>query len=389
MDNDRGWWRIVDANFNRCSEGLRVIEDWCRFVANEPELSKTCKEMRHRLHEISGGWPLEQRLATRDVATDVGRTIKTESEGQRSDELSFLQANCYRVQQSLRVLEEAAKLLELCSAPELEQLRYRSYELQQKLILGLAASPLHTTLVDRNTVERSPSTSRSNYIGFQEKTLEERLRLLDSATLYVLTDSCGGFRAYQEHVEQLVALGVDVIQLRDKTLSDRQLWEFSSWTAQYLAPTRVLSIINDRADIAAAAGADGVHVGQDELPVEVARHLVGRQRLVGVSTHNVEQVQAAQQTSANYLGLGPVFPSNTKSFEGYAGLETLRTCAKYLERPTFAIGGIDAGNVRQVYATGLSRIAVQCVLSPGRLSQETVNALRATPGPLGRASASH
>lgn len=386
MENDRGWWRIVDANFNRCSEGLRVIEDWCRFVANEPALSKTCKKMRHHLHELSSAWPLIERLATRDVAADVGRTIKTDSEGQRSDELSFLQANCYRVQQSLRVLEEAAKFLELPSAPELEQLRYRSYELQQRLILGLAGTTHNAVHINGDIGERRQTTARPNHLGIQEKTLEERLRLLDAATLYVLTDSCGGLQAYQQHVEELVVFGVDVIQLRDKTLTDRQLWEFSSWTAQYLAPTRVLSIINDRADIAAAVGADGVHVGQDELPVEVARSLVGRQRLVGVSTHDVEQVQAAQQTSANYLGLGPVFPSKTKSFEDFAGLETLRTCAKHLERPTFAIGGIDASNVRQVYSTGLSRIAVQGAVAPGKLSRETVQALRPTSDPLGRYS---
>ncbi|MBL8892840.1 MAG: thiamine phosphate synthase [Planctomycetaceae bacterium] len=378
MDNHRGWWRIVDANFNRCSEGMRVLEDWSRFVADDPELSKTCKEMRHRLHELSNAWPLEQRLATRDVAADVGRTIKTESERHRSNELSFLQANCYRVQQSLRVLEEAAKLLELIAAPELEKLRYRSYELQQRLILGLVGPAQQVAADNKGRHPGGSAAWRSNILGIEEKTLEDRLKLLQAATLYVLTDACGGFAAFQQHVEQLVVLGVDVIQLREKSLTDLQLWEFSSWTAQFLAPTRVLLIINDRADIAAGVGADGVHVGQDELPVEAVRQVVGPERLIGVSTHEVKQVQTAQQTSANYLGLGPVFPSRTKSFPGFAGLETLRNCAPYLELPTFAIGGIDASNVSQVYATGLSRIAVQGALGPGKLSRAMVQTLRPT-----------
>jgi thiamine-phosphate pyrophosphorylase len=376
MDTDSGWWRILDANFNRCGEGLRVIEDWCRFVANWPLPSKTAKEMRHQLHELASGWPLSPRLTARDVPTDVGRSNKTASEGQRPDVVSFLQANFYRVQQSLRVLEETAKRLRLTSAFDLEHLRYQSYELQQSLILRIAAAERTNQELSLEVVRGSSGTENAIGVGVSEKSHEQRLQLLEQATLYVLTDSCGSLAAYQEHLRRLVELGVDVIQLRDKSFSDRELWEFSRWTAEYLAKSRVLFIVNDRPDVAAAAGADGVHVGQTELPVEAARKIVGCQRLVGVSTHNLPQVRTAQQTSANYLGLGPVFPSKTKGFADFAGLETLRQCHSALERPTFAIGGISTDNVAQVFATEIRRVAVQSALRPGNTSVDVVAALR-------------
>jgi thiamine-phosphate pyrophosphorylase len=369
IENEFGWWRILDANFNRCSEGLRVIEDWCRFVVNQPSLSKFAKDMRHHLHELSFTWPLVARLSARDVPADVGRTIKTLAEQQRPDDLSFLQANFYRVQQSLRVLEEVAKRLQFDTAPDLERLRYRAYELQQKVVLTTQAA----TASDRSSNDTATDSGRDSFV---EKSLSDRLQLLEHADLYVLTDACGSMAAYQRHVQALIEYGINVIQLRDKSLSDRDLWEYSFWTASFLANTRVLFIVNDRPDIAATVAADGVHVGQSELPVEITRRIVGPQRLIGVSTHNREQVIAAQQTSANYLGLGPVFPSKTKGFAEFAGLETLRRCVSALERPTFAIGGIDGSNVGQVYATGMTRIAVQAALTPVRLSPEVVAGLR-------------
>jgi thiamine-phosphate pyrophosphorylase len=146
-----------------------------------------------------------------------------------------------------------------------------------------------------------------------------------------------------------------------------------------LVATPVLFIVNDRADMALAVGADGVHVGQDELPVEVVRAIVGPERLIGLSTHSAAQVQAAQATSANYLGLGPVFPSGTKNFTAHVGTATLAECLPLLERPTFAIGGIQARNVAQVHSTGIHRVAVQGALAPGSVSAAAVQQLRVQP----------
>ncbi len=117
-------------------------------------------------------------------------------------------------------------------------------------------------------------------------------------------------------------------------------------------------MINDRADVAAVVDADGIHLGQEDLPVKEARTIVGTRMLIGVSTHNIQQARAAVLDGANYLGAGPTFPSQTKLFESFAGLDYLRSVAAEIGLPTFAIGGITAKNLPDVIATGISRVAV-------------------------------
>ncbi len=127
-----------------------------------------------------------------------------------------------------------------------------------------------------------------------------------------------------------------------------------AWTREAGA----LYVMNDRADLAVVTEADGVHVGQDELSVKEARRIVGPHRLVGVSTHTIEQARQAVLDGADYIGVGPVFPSVTKSFESPAGLELVRQIAAEIALPWFAIGGINAENVDSVLEAGATRIAV-------------------------------
>jgi thiamine-phosphate pyrophosphorylase len=128
--------------------------------------------------------------------------------------------------------------------------------------------------------------------------------------------------------------------------------------------------MNDRPDLAVLAEADGVHVGQDELPVHAARQIVGPERLVGVSTHTIEQARRAVVDGADYLGVGPVFPSETKPFEHFAGLEFVEAVAAEITRPWFAIGGIDASNVELVRDAGATRVAVSgSIASAGNPTQ--------------------
>jgi thiamine-phosphate pyrophosphorylase len=120
--------------------------------------------------------------------------------------------------------------------------------------------------------------------------------------------------------------------------------------------------MNDRPDLAVLADADGVHVGQDELGVRDARRIVGPARLVGVSTHNLEQVEQAVLDGADYIGVGPVFPSGTKSFADFPGLDFVRKATAATRLPAFAIGGITENNVAAVRAAGAERIAVSGAL---------------------------
>ncbi len=193
----------------------------------------------------------------------------------------------------------------------------------------------------------------------EKSAFETRLRNLQRpAQVYVLLDGQETLQQFRSLTKQLVAAGVHVLQLRDKRLTDRQLVERARLMCELTRGTPTQSIINDRPDVTVLADADGVHVGQDELTVADARAVIGPNRLVGVSTHSIEQARQAVQDGADYLGCGPTFRSQTKSFEQFPGLAFLKEGLAEIQRPAFAIGGIDAENLGQLLAIGWTRIAV-------------------------------
>jgi thiamine-phosphate pyrophosphorylase len=196
----------------------------------------------------------------------------------------------------------------------------------------------------------------------------------------VLLDGGINAAAFESIVRSLVEAGVGMLQLRDKRLDDRELVDRARQLRQLTRGTATLCIINDRADIAAAVDADGVHLGQEDLSFKDARSIVGPRMLIGVSTHNIGQARAAVLDGANYLGSGPTFASNTKAFDMFAGLDYLREVSSEIRLPTFAIGGIAAGNLADVLATGISRVAVGGAVTagtdPGCAARELLGMLR-------------
>lgn len=317
--------RIVDANANRAAEGLRVVEEYCRFYLDDRFLARELKQMRHELAELLQPISPSLLAAARDTVADVGTAISTDQEQSRTSLLAVAAASTKRVEQALRAIEEYAKALGLPQAVGFEQLRYRAYS------LGKA-----WTLVDAS-----------------------RRRLAD-ARLYVLIDGRESETAFAELVEKLIRARIDVLQLRDKTLDDRSLLGRARLLRQLVSrdETYPLFIVNDRPDIALLAGADGVHVGQEELTVRDVRKVVGPEMLVGVSTHSIEQARQAVIDGANYIGCGPTFPSQTKQFAEFAGLEYLKQVAGEIGLPAFAIGGITQSNLSEVIGTGFIRVAV-------------------------------
>jgi thiamine-phosphate pyrophosphorylase len=368
--------RIIDANFNRATEGLRVVEDHCRFALNDAHLSERAKRLRHDLATALGAINGRELAAARQTETDVGTVISTPQEQSRQSLAEIAAASWQRVQQALRVIEEHLKLLAPAAAAQVEALRYQSYTLAKAC----------------------------------SSTADSQVRLA-RAKLYVLIDGASSECAFVERVQDLIAAGVHVLQLRDKQLDDRMLLERarllrrilddqarergtenrglgpvrSKPSTQYSVlstrdgsnlvkqlstdfltdsrpptpdPRLPLFILNDRPDIALLSRADGVHVGQEELTVHEARQIVGPSMLIGVSTHNIEQARQAVLDGANYIGCGPTFPSGTKHFDRFPGLEFLRQVAAEISLPSFAIGGITRENLPQVLATGFTRVAV-------------------------------
>ena len=175
--------------------------------------------------------------------------------------------------------------------------------------------------------------------------------------------------------EALAQSGVELIQYRSKIASSRQFFEISRQLSSALNPRGVRLIVNDRPDIALLAGAGGVHVGQDDLGVEEARAICGPDRWVGVSTHSLEQLAAADRTSADYIAFGPIFPTATKKNpDPVVGTELLRKARQMTKKPLVAIGGITLERAAEVYRAGADSLAVIrdliCVPNPGVRARE-------------------
>jgi thiamine-phosphate pyrophosphorylase len=195
--------------------------------------------------------------------------------------------------------------------------------------------------------------------------------------LYLLI-SVGGCRGSPEWtIAEAVAGGVDIVQLREKNLDDRRLIERARDVRRWTQRVGALMIVNDRADIARLVGADGVHLGQDDLPVRAVRRIVGPNAIIGVSTHNLDQVQRAAIDGADYIGVGPTFPSTTKSFDALAGLEFVRAAAQATDLPAFVLGGVTAENIRSVIAAGGRRVAVSAAIAAADDPRAAARALRA------------
>jgi thiamine-phosphate pyrophosphorylase len=206
--------------------------------------------------------------------------------------------------------------------------------------------------------------------------VDSRRERLRQARLYFVTDVRPGL---EELLAAALAGGVDMVQLRDKSASDDELVRAAAVFRRLCDEHGALFWLNDRPDLARACGADGVHVGQDDMPVAEARRLAGDEALVGLSTHSPAQLDAALAAGeADQLSVGPVWETPTKEGRPAAGLDYVRHAARVAgDRPWFAIGGIDLGNVREVIAAGASRVVVVRAIRDADDPRAAAEALRA------------
>lgn len=365
MNESGAVWRILDANLNRSREGLRVLEDYARFVRNDASLSEQLKCLRHDLvateaslpkskfhhRESESGDAIAEALRHRDTAHDVGTQISTAAELIRHDMSDVVVANCRRVQEALRSLEEFGKLIAPEFAGKVKQIRYRSYTLQQQLssITEAVEAPIHN---------------------------ESRVQKLQRAVLYVLITESVCRLPWQDVVEATLRGGADVLQLREKHLNDRELLRRARWMADACRSAGCLFMVNDRADIAVAADADGVHVGQDEFTLSDARAILRPDQILGNSTHTLTQAQAAMHGGADYIGVGPTFPSTTKSFSEFPGLALVNEVSRNVRIPAFVIGGIGLENLQAVRQAGGTRVAVSSCVVGCENPESTVRELK-------------
>jgi len=338
---DTSVWRVLDVNANRAAEGLRTIEDVARLVHEDSIASLWAKTLRHDLASAIAKLDRSQRLAARSTETDAGTGHTTDSESVRADWKAIISAACERVGQSLRCLEEFSKLVDESIGLEFKSLRYKSYDVLAQLELRL-----------------------------------RRELIAKSANLYLLIDCSLPIYKFADTVRQFAEAGADLLQLRDKSCDGARLVAYARAAVRSLAGTHSKIIINDRVDVALASGAAGVHLGQEDMAYADARCIAGPDLLIGISTHSIEQAVAAEKDGADYIGCGPTFPSQTKSFDAFPGALFLSQVAKQISIPAFAIGGIDASNVGEALQTGCTRVAVSSAIHKSATPTETLQFIK-------------
>ena len=339
--------RLLDANLDRAREGLRVLEDWARFALDRPDLVARSKDLRQRL----GCLHQERYKLARHTASDPAAGMAHPAQAERRDGASVLAANAGRVQEALRVLEEFGRIEDPVLAAEAAAIRYVLYDLEVDLI----------------------QAGRGG---------EERRALLRRCHLYLVTSPVAGL---EEVVAAALAAGVRLVQYRAKpgdVPDDRSRFAQASALRQLCHRHGALFLVNDRIDLALAVGANGVHLGQGDLPPAVARRLLGPDLLIGRSTHRLEDLRQAVTDGCDYVGVGPVNATPTKPGREPVGLAYVAQAAAACPLPFFAIGGIDRANLAAVRNAGANRVAVVRAITTAEDPRAAAAALLAGLGAL-------
>jgi len=319
--------RIIDASLNRISEGLRLLEDIARLLFNDHALTKQLKTMRHEL--VRSDWPFHQQLLqARNSESDVGIDIEVPGEEKERELPVIVTANARRVQESLRTMEELTKIpggIPGLDSEKFKQARFNLYSIEQALLSRLLR---------------------------QDKTKQ-----LSGLYFIIDTQALKG-RSHIEAATQAIRGGAKTIQLRDKLLSKKELLPIVRELKKLCTEHNVPFIINDYLDLVLAADADGLHLGQDDLPIKVARKLLPIDKIIGSSTTTVDRAVAVESEGADYIAVGSIYPTPSKETAKVVGLDRLRQIRQAVTLPLVAIGGITKDNVREVMTAGANSAAI-------------------------------
>ncbi len=314
-------YRIIDANLNRLREGLRVIEEWCRFVLENQTNALDFKEIRHEIVEITkiANWNKEILLQVRNTEEDVGVNNATASEFKKGNEKEILLANFSRSQEALRVLEEYGKLSDV--GQKFEKIRYRLYTLEKNVMQCFACQ-----------------------------------NLKQSIYILLTKNLCKG--DYFKTITNLCQAGAKLFQLREKELADEEFYALANRAVSIIQSFGGTVLINDRFDIALAVGADGVHLGRNDLPATVVRKKVSRPFLIGATVHSQEELNQISLDCVDYIGVGPCFATGTKPNLTVGGVKLVKQIVSQNKTTAFAIGGINCENIAELVAIDIHQVAI-------------------------------
>ena len=320
---ERSDWQILDVNINRLVEALRVLEDICRFKYRLVQAARGLKLLRHEVTSWRSKFS-DQLLRSRRSETDLGRKDYDLPYGVAN----LWETNFNRAKESVRVIEELTRVLIPEDVSLVRGWRFKLYDLEKEYL------------------KKEFDLSFYAIVG-------EELFNLDI-----------------KHVVDVFANGgVTAIQLRVKQLSDRKFWQLADELHKLTGEYNIPLIINDRVDIAVAVDAEGIHLGQDDMPADIARKLLGYGKLLGVTVHSVEEAKLAEEMGADYLGVSSPFVSKTKDKIILKPSE-IREIKQNVDIPVIVVGGINLDNVEQVLSIGIDGVAVhQALFEPPDIEQ--------------------
>jgi thiamine-phosphate pyrophosphorylase len=324
-------YRILDANANRCAEGLRVVEEVARFGMNDEGLHQRMKEIRHLVRSgmeaLTGG-----SFHFRDSEGDVGRSLSTVSEQYRGSLESVARANFARAEEALRVIEEFGKLIDPQVSGNFKNLRFELYMLEKSFFeaedhrVKLPPSPFLYAILDR-TVVTKPNVATVS--------------------------------------EDLVRGGADLIQYRAKGCSYDEMRSDLTVVLARAVKRSIPVIVNDDPELSAEVGAHGVHLGRDDPDPRDARAMLGEVGIIGITVHSLDELERSPLETVDYVAVGSIFSSSTKPEVKPMGLHAIEEVKKSVSVPVVAIGGIDLSNVDLVLDAGADGIALISALLRG------------------------
>lgn len=339
MTSQNSLLRMIDANADRAAEALRVVGDLCRFLLDDKHLSTSWRDLRGALWQAYTAVPGLQSsaLQNRDSEGDAGRTFASVS---YQDVLSTARSNIHRAEESFRALEECMRAVSPEHASLFSQLRYRCYDAEPSTIAAVESWCMN--------------------------------QKLNFGLYVVLGNEFSNGRDFVEVTEQAIAGGAGAIQLRDKEMSSRELLPWAYRLREITAKHHVTFLINDHIELALAVDADGVHLGQNDFPVSEARRILGPQKIIGASSHSVEQAKQAIADGCSYFNIGPIYPTGTKKTSVVPVTPQLISdvIAAIPSHPFTVMGGIKLHHVDELLNHGARRIAVVTAV----ISQDNITA---------------
>jgi len=321
--------RIIDVNLNRLDESLKLIEDIARFHIYDRNLLSQTRNIRNAFRDFKKSLPLKKVIQSRLSSEDPGRPAKFDTITTKTSTIVIL-SNITRAKEASRILEETCKTFDTKLSGSMKEIRFKIYDLEKDFVrhIDKRFDPYLHVIIDEQYL---PSCN-----------VEEVTRIL-------------------------MKNGATMIQLRITSLNDRAFLKYAHKIRKTIGEKDVKFIVNNRADIAIACNAHGIHLGQKDIPVSIVRRIMGDTAIIGASARTIKEAVKAESDGVDYLGVGAIYPTKTKTDARKCTISTLRSICRSVKIPVIGIGGVNDKNYKSILHAGASGIAVASFVFGGNM----------------------